>query len=225
MKLFNNLKCGYFMLVLISGMFSLLCIECNSQEKVIDPKQLCFEFYKLNKEITFGDLYYMVIPGARQYSEYDSKKNEITIIPVYINIKDTINNTHINLPVFKDGADKTEQERFFARCRVPDIEYLIRKYNLNSFATVSEFYVKEVNSIYSQYNRIKVPKILHQTRIPIEGNGNYIEFILYKNDDKKIKYSCYYVRDTIFSNDNLKNYFKTLPQFDEHWYYKIAPNK
>ena len=96
---------------------------------------------------------------------------------------------------------------------------------IDSFAFVFDFYVKEVNYIYSQYNKIKVPKVLHQTNVAIRGNGNYIEFILYKNEDKKIKYSCYHVRDTVFSNDNLKNYFKTLPQFDEHWYYKIVSDK
>ena len=213
-----NIK--YFALII--GLFF---ISCESNEKKIDPLELCTEFYELNKESNFDDLYYMSIPGARQYSEYDSENNKITIIPLYVNIKDTIADTFINLPVFKNGADITEQRRFFARCDVTDIEYLIRKYDLDSFANISDFYEKEVESIYSQYSRIKVPKILNQTNVPIRGRGNDIEFILYKNDDKKIKYSCYHVRDTVFSNNNLKNHFKTLPQFDEHWYYKIESGK
>lgn len=226
MKFHYYLKYTNFIHVLIYGMLSFLFITCNSKKEIIDPKQVCFEFYELNKKSNFGDLYYMDIPIIRQYFEYDSKKNEYTIIPLYVGITDSIHNLYIKLPVFKKGADKTEQNRFFARCTVADIEYLLEKYNSDTTTIiVSDFYVKEVNYIYSQYSKIKVPKILNQTNISIDGRGNYIEFILYKNEDKKTKYSCYYVRDTIFSNDNKRNYFKTLSQFDEHWYYKIVSDK
>ncbi len=93
---------------------------------------------------------------------------------------------------------------------------------MDSIANVFDFYAKEINDIYRQYRNIKVPKALHKTNVSIEGRGNYIKFILHKAEEKKLEYSCYYVRDTIFSNDNLKNYFKTLPQFDEYWYYEIV---
>lgn len=56
--------------------------------------------------------------------------------------------------------------------------------------------------------------------IGLLGNDNYIEFVLYENEEKRIKYSCYFVKDTIFSNDKQKDYFKKLPRFDEHWCYK-----
>jgi len=223
MKLYNDMKCKHFVFVLVLGMFSFLCASCDSEDEIIDPRQVCFEFYELNKNLNFENLYYMNIPCVRQYLEYDSKKNEYVVIPVFVCITDTVNDdSHILLPVFKDGADNTKQHRSFALCNVAAMEYLKRKYDLAPIANVFDFYAKEVNDIYRQYNNIKVPRALHKRNVFIEGRGNYIKFILHKDEEKKIEYSCYYVRDTIFSNDNLKNYFKTLPQFDEHWYYKIV---
>ncbi len=106
------MKYRYFVFLLVLGIFSFLCVSCDSEEKIIDPKQVCFEFYELNKKLNFENLYYMDIPIIRQYAEYNSKKNEIVIIPVYVGIMDTINDVYVKLPVFKDGADRTKQERF-----------------------------------------------------------------------------------------------------------------
>jgi hypothetical protein len=171
--------------------------------------------------VNFDGLYNLDILGIREYSEYDKKTNKIHRIPVVIGIQDTIDNVYLLLPIFKNGAEKKEQQIFFSRCQTKDIEYLIRKYKLDSISSVFDAYVKEVESIYAQYDKIKVPDILHSTNIEVNGCGNYIEFVLYKREEEKIKYSCYYVKDTIFSNDRRKDYFSKLPQFDQHWYYDI----
>lgn len=101
------------------------------------------------------------------------------------------------------------------------LQILKNKYKINSNDSIFEFYVKEVESIHSDYYQIKIPNSLPYANIELNGRGNYIEFILYKNEEKKIKYSCYYVKDSIFSNNRLKHYFDILPKFNEHWYYNI----
>ena len=107
------MKSKYFIFLLISGLVPFLYMACDSGEKTIDPNQLCFEFYELNKETNFRDLYYMNIPDVRQHFEYDSKKNKYTIIPVLVGIRDSVNGeTYTRLPVFRDGADKAKQHNF-----------------------------------------------------------------------------------------------------------------
>lgn len=36
-----------------------------------------------------------------------------------------------------------------------------------------------------------------------------------------MKYSCYFVKDTIFTDEIRKDYFSRLPRLGSNWYYKI----
>ncbi|MDR2841335.1 MAG: hypothetical protein LBV75_08805 [Paludibacter sp.] len=207
--------------IIIYSSVVLFYLACNAPKSEINPEQLCREFYELNKNTNFDSLCNFQILGIREYSEYDNKSNKIHRIPILIQIKDTIENVYLVFPVFKKGANEEEKKIFFSRCKTDDVEYLIRKYKLSSRDSVFDSYVKEVETMYAQYDKIKVPDILHTTNIELHGSGNYIEFVLYKSEEEKIKYSCYYVKNTVFANDRLSDYFNKLPKFDEHWYYKV----
>lgn len=196
-------------------------ISCGSKEKEIDPITLCSEFYELNKYNDFNGLFNVQILGIREFSEYDAKTQKYNRLTRIIGLNDTMMGENITFPIFIKDADLEEKETMFNRCDSSCIEYLKNKYKVNSNESIFEFYIKEVESIYSDYYQIKIPNSLPYTNIELNGRGNYIEFILYKNEEKKIKYSCYYVKDSSFSNNRLKEYFSTLPKIDEHWYYDI----
>lgn len=196
-------------------------ISCGSKEKEIDPIALCSEFYELNKHNNFDNLFNLQILGIRDRSRFNDSILKYEYTPVVIGITEPLTNANIVLPSYMRNADLKEKELFFARCDSSSIAYLKNKYKINSNDSIFEFYVKEVESIYSNYYQIKIPNSLPYTNIELNGRGNYIEFILYKNEEKKIKYSCYYVKDSSFSNNRLKEYFATLPKIDEHWYYDI----
>lgn len=207
----------YFMLIMCE-----LFVSCQSPKKEINPLELCTEFYELNIGLEFNRLLDVQI-GLRGYSEYNESTRKNDYIPVVIGINDSISNENIKLSAFRRNADLKEQKLFYARCDSSSIAYLKNKYKLNSSDDIFKFYTKEVRSIYSNYYQIKVPDELSYSNIKLVGSNNYIEFILYKDEEKRIKYSCYFVKDSIPSNDRLKNYFNELPKFDKHWYYKINP--
>lgn len=198
----------------------LFFVSCKSNDRKLDPLKLCSEFYELNKDLNFNGLFNMQILGIRDYAAYNDSTPKYERIPVVIEIHDSISKEYIKLPVFSKNAELEEQKLFFARCDSAHTSYLKSKYKIDSNDDVFKFYIKEIESIYSNYSRIKVPDELAYTNIALLGSDNYIEFILYRNDEKRIRYSCYFVKDTIFSNDKKKDYFKKLPRFDEHWFYK-----
>ena len=204
--------------IFIGGLF---LVSCESNEQKLDPLNLCCEFYELNKDAKFDGLYNVHILGIRERSEFNDSILKYHRITPIIEIKDFVSDTNILLPSFSRNADRGERHLFFARCNLSCIMYLMNKYNIQSTDRIFDFYVKEIESIYSDYYQIKVPEILPYANIELNGNGNYIKFVLYKNDEKRVKYQCYYVKDTIFSNDNMKDYFDKLPKFDDHWYYEI----
>ena len=196
-------------------------VSCKFNEQNLNPLELCSEFYSQNKELYFDGLLNVQILSIREYSEYDNKINKYNRIPIVIGINDSISGSNIKLPAFSRNADTEEQKLFFSRCDSSCIEYLKNKYNLGSNDDIFRFYAKEIESIYSNYYQIKVPEELPYTNIILIGCNTYIEFVLYKNEEKKINYRCYYVKDTIFSNSRIKEYFDGLPKFDDYWYYDL----
>lgn len=207
--------------VCILGIIPFL-LTCNSNKKIeMDPELLCLDFYELNKNNTFEGLYNVQILGIREFSEYDEKTQKYIRLTRIIGINDTISGKSIILPVFIQGADIDEKRIMFNRCDSSSLKYLKNKYKIISNDSIFESYIKEVESIYLDYNQVKVPSILPYTNIQVNGLRNYIKFTLYRNEEMRIQYRCYYVKDTLFSNDRLKAYFKTLPKFDEHWYYDV----
>ena len=196
--------------------------SCKPNEQKIDAFKLCSEFYELNKDMDFDGLFNVRIFGSRDSSKFNDSTLKYNRIPAFIGIYDSISKEHINLPSFSRNADRKEKRLFFARCSYSCIVYLENKYKMYSLFTR---YEKEIEFIYSIYYKIKVPRVLPYTNIELIGEGNYIEFVLYKNEEKGIKYSCYYVADTLFSNDIRKNYINSLPKFDDHWCYEISEEK
>ena len=197
----------------------LFFVSCKIKEQESDPRELCSKFYELNKELKFNGLFNVQILGIRDYSEYNDNTHKNDRIPLIIGINDSILNENIKLPVFRRNSDMKEQKLFYARCDSSSIAYLKNKYKTNSKGDIFKFYIKEVDSIYSNYYLIKVPDELPYTNIKLVGCNNYIEFVLFEDKEKRIKYSCYFVKDTIFPNDRIKKHFKELPKFDKHWYY------
>lgn len=188
----------------------------------MDPYELCFEFYELNKNKNLDGLLNLQILTIREKSEYDEKIHKNIRIPAVIGIDDSVSMENIKLPSFKKNADLQEKKIFFSRLSKEGFNYLQNKYGFSTDSSILfNFYVEEINSIYSRYNQIKVPNSLPYTNIEVNGLRNYIKFTLYRNEEMRIQYRCYYVKDTLFSNDRLKEYFKTLPKFDDHWYYDI----
>lgn len=209
-------------LLLCTILMFFLLIGCDSKKKETEPVMLCSTFYRLNKYNDFKGLFNISILGNRERSEFNESILKYNRIPVIIEINNSVSKKNIIIPSFSRNADASEKELFFTRCNSSCITYLKKKYKVNSNDSLFWLYVKEINSIYSEYYQIKVPDELPYTNIPIIGSGNYIEFVLYKDEKKKIKYSCYYVKDTSFSNIRLKEYFSTLPKFDKNWYYSIS---
>jgi hypothetical protein len=204
--------------VFIIGLF---LVSCRSNEQKIDPLKVCSEFYDLNKDVNFSGLLNVQILGIRERSEFNDSILKYNRIPAVIGINDSISKENIKLPSFSRNADMEERKLFFARCDSSCITYLKNKYNIHSNDSIFEFYIKEIETIYSNYYQIKVPDDLPYTNIELIGRGNFIKFVLYKNEEKKINYRCYYVEDPLFSNERLKEYFDTLPKFNEHWYYDL----
>lgn len=209
----GNIK--YFVFIMC-----LLFVSCQSNERKLDPLKLCTEFYELNKDLNFDGLFNVQILGIRDHSVFNDSTLKYSYIPFYIGINDSVSKNNIKLPVFSKNAELEEQKLFFARCDSSHTSYLKSKYKIDLNDDVFKFYIKEVESIYSNYSRIEVPDELPCTNIELLGRDNYIEFVLYENEEKRIRYSCYFVKDAIFSNDKRKDYFKKLPKFDEHWYYE-----
>ncbi len=188
---------------------------------MLDPLKLCSDFYELNKDLNFNGLFNVQVLGIREYSEYDNKTQKFNRIPVVVGINDSISGKNIKLPVFSKNADVEEQKKFFARCDSFSIVYLMSKYRIDSRNDVLRFYIKEVETIYSNYYQIKVPDELPYANIEVIGCNNYIEFLLYKEEEENIKYRCYYIKDTIFSNERIRDYFNGLQKFNNHWYYDL----
>lgn len=199
----------------------LLFVSCKPNEKKMNPLTLCSEFYELNKELDFNGLFNVQILGIRDYSIKSDSTLKYQRVPVVIGINDSISKENLKLPVFSRNAELDEQKLFFARCDSSVITYLKNKYKIASNDTVFRYYIEEVESIYSNYSKIKVPEELPYTNIQLIGHNNYIEFVLYKDKEKKINYRCYFVKDTIFSNEKLGGYFKELPKFDNNWSYDL----
>lgn len=205
--------------ITVSLIFIVLFSLFACSKKKIDPYKLCKEFYELNKDVNLEGLFYVQILGIREYSEFDKTIMKYNRIPVAIGIDDSISKQNIKLPVFRNGANAEERKLFFKRCRSSDIEYLKNKYGVESDVDIFDSYIKEVETIYSNYYQLKVPDMLAYTNVEVYGSGNYIEFVLYKNEEKRISYSCYFIRKYEFSNSRRKAYFDKLPRFDEHWCY------
>lgn len=202
---------------------SLFLVSCKPKEQKLDPLNVCSKFYELNKDLNFNELFNVHILGIREHSEYDNSVQKIKYnrIPVVIGIDDPISKKNIKLPVFSKNADLEEKKIFFARCDSSHIEYIKSKYKIISKDDIFKSYTREVESIYSSYYQIKVPDELPYKNIEVIGCNNYIEFILYKDEEKMINYRCYYVKNTIFTNDRRSEYFNKLPKFDNHWYYDL----
>jgi len=206
--------------IFIVGLF---LVSCEPNRQKLDPVKLCYEFYELNKDANFEGLFNVQILGIREHSElFDDSTLKYNRTPAVIIVNDSISKEYIKLPSFSRNADVRERELRFARCDSSCITYLKNKYNIHSSDSIFEFYIQEIESIYLNHYQIRVPDILPYINIESNGNGNYIEFVLYKNEEKKINYRCYYIKDTISSsNDRMKDYFNSLPKFDEHWCYDV----
>ena len=198
--------------------------SCKSNEQKIDAFKLCSEFYELNKDMDFDGLFNVGILVIRERSEFNDSTLKYIRIPSAIAIYDTISKEYINLPAFSWNADIKEKKLPFVRCDYSCIAYLDNKYKMQSDDIVFEYYVKEIESIYSKYLKIKVPEVLPYTNIKLDGSGDYITFVLYENEEKGIYYSCYYATDTLFFYHR-KSYFKRLSKFDGHWWYQIREGK
>lgn len=106
-KIYFNLIIGTFF---ISGYFF---IACSSNEKKMDPYELCFEFYELNKNKNLDGLLNLLILTIREKSEYDEKIHKNIRIPAVIGIDDSVSMENIKLPSFKKNADLPEKKYFF----------------------------------------------------------------------------------------------------------------
>ncbi len=206
----------------LGGICIILISFFTTEKREINPYYLCREFYELNKNNSFESLYNVRIFDLREgILEKDSFNYRFNYFPEYINIYDSCLKKWIVLSTYKPNSSINQKQIIYNKCVPETIESLMRRYNVNDEKDVFDMYVNYIDSIFEEYYRIKTPCIIYYNNIPTFGDKNFIEFVLYKNDKKRIKYKYYYLKDTTFSNENLKKHFEKLPKFDNNWYYDI----
>lgn len=195
-----------------------LFVCCNSKKQKIDSLRLCYEFYELNNNLDLNRLLNVQILGIREYTDYNDSTLKYERIPVVIGINDSISKLNIKLPVFRRNAGLEEQKLFFGRCDSLSISYLKNKYKIISDDELFKCYVKEVNCIYFDYFKVKIPSELPCGNIEIVGDGDYVKFVLYENKEEQINIKCYYVKESSCLNEAEKKFFKGLIRLGNNWY-------
>lgn len=205
-----------FLLYVVSTLF---LYSCTSREKDILVADLYQNFYEMNRENKFEGLYNLEILGIRDRAEFDSENHKYVYVPSCIGIRDSFGNMQTCLPSFPEKANNEVIKKFYSRISASDSAYLRHKYRNLGTSSIFDDYVSEIRSIYHNYYRIKVPKVLPQANIKISGRLDYIVFYLYEDKSNGLLCRVYYLKDNyIISKDNLIDFDKKV-KINKNWYH------
>jgi len=193
----------------------------NCSQKEMDPKELCEEFYQLNKDRSFDGLFDVSIGSGRVLSVYDKSANQYDLAFKAISVFDTIQKNYVNLLVFKREASLSEKDSVFEKIEPGVRDFLARKFRVQS-EDLFDSYVKYVDNLYMKYDVIKTPEWFNYKDVVVEGNpslGKFITFTL----NEKVK--VYYLADQSSLSQYWSKHFKEISKINEEWYYEIMPDK
>jgi hypothetical protein len=191
----------------------------NCEQSRYSQRELCYQFYKINKPHEFRDLYDLNI-GARFNSEYDKIANQYDISFNYIEEYDLQTRQYITIPVFKRGVKDSIKKIAFKKCNNDLKKYLSLKFKSSSESDLFLSYVNYVETVLMQYYRIKTPPFYNNKSVPIEGNPSLGRFITFKLNDKT---RCFYLKDRIGLSAYWVSFFNNSKKFSDNWYYEIRP--
>jgi hypothetical protein len=195
---------------------SLFILNACQTKNNVNFDSLSREFYELNKEQDFDSLFNLsfVFDSNRTSVKYNIKDNKYDLYHLYVYINDTI-----LFPLYKHNDSEKRKKQHFTYCNKNVIEYLKTKYNYADNNNLYQYYIKEVEYIYRQCAKIKIPKDIPLNNIAFNGYGNIIEFFVYNNNEQTLL--CYYVKDySQIKNQRLKQKLDTISKFDNNWFWE-----
>lgn len=199
--------------------FFALTINVNCKQPQVSQNELCYQFYKLNKDIEFQELYSLNI-GGRYNSEFDKIANQYNLSFNYVEDYDLKASQFITIPVFFRWSNDVEKKIAFNKCSTEVKEYLKEKFKSVSDSDLFLSYVNYVERILKEYYNIKTPSFYNNKSVATEGNPSLGKFITFKLSDKT---RCFYLRERIGLSPYWLNFFSKAKKFSDHWYYEIKP--
>lgn len=208
-------------IILAALTLTMVVSECSQKE--MSGSELCDEFYRLNKDRKWEELFDVSIGSGRITNVYDRSKNKYDLVFNTIAVFDTASKEYFILPVFKKNASDIQKDSAFNQITAESKNLLSRK-----LGTVPEklfvSYVHYINAIYDKYYSIETPDSYGSKNVVLQGNPSLGKFIKFTLNDAV---SVYYVADASTLNQYWLERFNTLRKLSESedWFCEISESK
>lgn len=195
----------------------LILLSCSGDHTSND--NLPFDFYKLNKDKNFDELFNVIISTRSMKATLNPKPLSASYYK--ISYFDSLINDYILFPIVKYPFNKSAITFSFERCDEKCKEFLRRKYNLNTNNEILSKYIELIGRIINEYHQIGVPEYYaYKAVFQVSGNPKLGSFIQFKLNEKTI---CFYLKNNpTIKHKYWKEMFSSIKKIDDNWYYSLS---
>ena len=212
-----NMKFKDWMNALLIIIILILNYNCNQSK--IDSTKLANEFYELNKDKNFDELFDVSIGGGRINSVYIDSINQYELFFKTIALYDIKSDGYITIPFFIDTTNETKDSIFKNLDNQTKI-FLFDKFGATSEMDLFNSYFKYLNKVIVQYNQIETPKWYSYKNVATMGNSRLGRFIIFSLNTPNKIVRCYYIKDFNSLSKYWSNYFKEINKLENNkWYW------
>jgi len=188
----------------------------SCDQKEFDEMKLCNEFYQLNKNMNFQNLFGVAIGSNRVNSKYDKSSNQYRLIFKDIGVYDYETKGYLTLPIFSSDASAAEIDSVYRKIDSKVLRLIVGSDSSREDAIgVYEMFVR---NIMKSYNEIRTPIWFNYENVIVEGNPSVGAFIIFKlNPNVKV----FYLSDSTSLNNYWYNRFNKFKKINNNWYCEI----